>query len=145
MQIALKAPSENNVSRLERAACNYTKALPETPYRAVGLNYIWMVRAEAQEDVSKILKELFLADAGRIKESLGVEEYQAGGILVFGEEPFRVRLVIERSAQSEADILCNFNYHANVRNFHETFEAIAAFQRKSEDSKRIISRLFKSA
>lgn len=142
LQIALKTPSEENIPRLEKAGQNYIKALPETPYSAVGLNYTWMVAFDDQEVACQFLKNLLVADDKRLSDGLGTEYYEVGGILIVNEDVFRIRVIIERSAQSPTDISCHFNYHANVKDIQQVQQAIAAFQCKKEDSKQIVSRLF---
>jgi len=142
LQAALKSPIESNVPRLQKSVSTYIKALPHTPFTAVGLNYIWTLGFDTQENASIYLKNLFIVDDNKIKTSLGKNNYQAGGILVFEDEIFRVRLLAEIVKQAPENISCNFNYHADVKNSQDVLQAISVFQCKNTESKQIVSHLF---
>jgi hypothetical protein len=142
LQVVPKTPSEPNVPKLQKVVSNYIEALPETPYTAVGLNYIWIVSFDSQEDASGLLKRLFIADESRIKTSLERNNYQAGGILVFEDEIFRTRLLVEAVKEFPNNISCNFNYHSDVKDFKYALQAISVYQEKNIESKQIVSHLF---
>lgn len=142
LQAALKNPIEPNVPRLQKSIYTYVKDLPHTPFTAIGLNYIWIVGFDNQEHASRSLKNLFIVDENKIKTSLGRKNYQAGGILVFEDVIFRVKLLIEIVKQSPENISCNFNYHADVKNSQDVLQAISVFQCKHTESKQIVSHLF---
>lgn len=111
LQISAKKPSNKNLKQIVDMAQVYVKALPETPYNALGLNFIWTAIPATEENGFKFLKKLFVADEKKLSNFLPSTDYYVGSNIYYSYSDFRVTLKIEPLLKSKGHISLNFNYH----------------------------------
>ena len=126
LNIGLKNFNENILSPLPVIACKYVEALPEIPYRAVGLNSNWIVQLERPN----VLKEIFVAKPKRLDAIFHEGIYNIGGIVIYEYDPFRLQLTV--SPERENNVSLAFNYHSDVSGAAELSETISHFTKVTE-------------
>lgn len=141
-QLELRRVSEVNLEELAPIAERFITLLPETPYTAVGTNYIWQTEAEGGEDVAKILKDIFTFNYGRFTGVFREEDVSLGSILWLHYDGFLMKLSIEPLLSTKKHILCNFNYHADISGVSELKNRLSMFTDTFKHSKEIVDKLF---
>lgn len=143
-QLELKKIDELNLKELAPIAERFVTSLPETPYTAVGTNYLWQAEAEAGEDIDKILKEIITFNWERSKSVFREEDTSLGGTVWLNHNGFLMRLSIVPDLERKKYILCDFNYHANIVGVEELKEMLSkspeALTHSSEIVKELLAR-----
>lgn len=103
LRLSIKKVDENTLRILPNVVTKYIDKLPEIPYKALGLNYLFTIN-ENQEK----LKDFFMINDNKIK-SLFPEEFLFGGIIKFKFENFIVTLTLQPN--NDEEIQCDFNFH----------------------------------
>ena len=106
--IAARNLDDEILRRLQGITRRYVHALPHVSYNAIGLNAAWSI---PQMDPN-FLKGRFVGDKTLFCEIFRSEaNYNIGGIVYYGYDPFRVQLTI--TPQNER-IHAGFNYHFDL-------------------------------
>ncbi|MFV1951852.1 MAG: hypothetical protein ACC630_07870 [Nitrospinota bacterium] len=136
LQISLKSGrvTENNLKELPKIVERYVKQLPETPYKALGLNFIY----EIGENSSK-LKEIFCPDEKKFKKIFS-EKYNVGGYVKFKIEGYMVTLKI--IPESESKSIADFNFNKEVKSVKDLLKKANDYGKFLGKSKKVIERLF---
>ena len=121
LNIALKNPNEDRLTRLSVMANKYIEELPETPYRAVGLNSDWIVPQENPD----VLKGTFIANPDHFDTIFHDGDYNVGGIIMYEYNPFRLQLTIKPDKDNNVSL--DFNYHLGVSGVDELGVSISHF------------------
>ncbi len=137
LQIIVKNINPQNIEELPRIARKYIKKLPETPYTAVGFNFIYHLSVKnVKESLTALLspnKEKF--------EGLFSGDYQIGGIIHFKFKDYRAKLDIQPlSGSSEINI--NFNFHFDFKGVEEIEDKLKEFSQIKSETEKIIGGLF---
>lgn len=136
-RLQLTARSPLAVVDLPQVVERYVRKLPETPYSAVGLNYIWEGRGEPGENVKDLLKGLFLGNPECFKSQINVEDARVGGIIRFPYEGANLRIIMDIHPELEERTILDFNYHYGIASVADLLESLHKFQSCQEHSRRI--------
>lgn len=134
LQISIKENISENIEILSKIAKAYITKLPETPYTAIGFNYLYKIATER-----KSLKNILSPNDEKFKK-LFSEDYQLGGSIRFKFENFLV--IINFRSENDGKIVADFNFNFNsedVGKIIEKIETHATIKRKSEE---ILEELF---
>ena len=135
LNIGIKGPNEEMLARLPFVADKYVEALPETPYRAVGLNSSWIIQPESPD----VLKGIFLTHPSQLDTIFRDKPYNIGGIVLYEYDPFNLQLTIK--PDKDDNIRFDFNYHSNVSDANELGGRISRFADAIEYARSIVSNL----
>jgi hypothetical protein len=138
LQLVLKQPQLEALTELPEIVRRYVDKLPQTPYRAVGLNYKWHAAPEGDEDPTAPLKALFVGDAARLELVTTGAEWTIGGILRWRTGDFMVKLMAEPTREPSEGIGLDFNYHRDVRGAQEAIESIVMFQESGFHARKCV-------
>ena len=135
LNISIKSPNEDMIARLPFIAAKYVEALPETPYRAVGLNSNWLIQQESPD----LLKGIFLTHPSQLDIIFPDKPYNIGGIVSYEYNPFNLQLTIK--PDKDDNIRFDFNYHSNVSDANELGGRISRFADTIEHARSVVSNL----
>ena len=136
LQISAKILSPENIEKLSEIASKFVVALPETPYKMMGLNYIYQIKEENDS-----LRKLFSPN-DRLLKQIFSSEYQLGGTIVFKFiDVFRVRLSIGPIKPEGKLRVMGFNFHTEIQNKKEILERLNLYSETKEKAESIIRNL----
>ena len=138
LQIVIKRVTQDNLTKSNAMARKFVDILPETPYKAVGLNYRYTVTEE-----SFSLRGLLSPKSAKLK-AIFSPDYQLGAMMVFSFEKFVVNFTAAPSLTKEQPIRVAFNFHANVANIDEVRARIASQATTLQKTESIIQELCKN-
>jgi len=99
---------------------DYTRVLSHTPYKAIGLNYIWRWQGPAE-----MLPELNLLVSGKkVPSKLNGYSMAFGGIMYGSAKNHKLRVQVE--APRKGEMTFNFNFHFDLKK-----GAVADIRRKA--------------
>jgi hypothetical protein len=114
-------PNQNSIERqadlVTQRVGSLVKALPHTPYEAVGLNFVWQTVLEDEEEVPEFSKELFFVEHSALYEKFKCADAQFGAYMSKDRWGGRLKLdikpiVLPVSGEQRLQFL--FNYHRDV-------------------------------
>ena len=132
LQIALKKLDNESMNYLLNITKGYIKNLPETPYKAIGINYLFTLSID-----DKKLKELF-AVKDKLYTKLFGNDYVIGGIIVFKYDKFLVRLQLKKINE---ETIADFNYHLNSHDIKELIKNIEKYFDLKKQSEKILKEI----
>lgn len=135
LNIGVKNLNENMISRLPEIASKYVEALPETPYRAVGLNSNWIAQLEHPDK----LKGIFITDKNHLNAIFHEGTYNVGGIVIYKYDPFNLHLTVRPEQGNNVSL--DFNYHSEISDFKELSKIISNFVEVRNHALNIVSKL----
>ena len=135
LNIGLKRPNEDRLTRLSVIAGKYINALPETPYSAVGLNSNWIAQLESPD----VLKGIFITKPAHLDAIFHEGNYNIGGIVLYEYNPFRLQLAIKPDKDNNVSL--QFNYHSDVSGVNVLSERISRFDKIIEHARDIAIKL----
>lgn len=138
LQLTVKKVTEDNLNTSGAITERFVDALPETPYKAVGLNYHYTFPREGC-DLSTILSP----NNAKLRE-LFSSTYELGATIVFELEKFIVTCTVSPSLSKEQQIRMNFNFHSATTNVGEVKERLSSQMRSLEKMETIIQGLSKN-
>lgn len=130
------------ISSLASITKTFVEKLHHTPYRSLGINYIWSVKVEGDENVSSLLKDIFVSSKEGFLRLFPENDYQVGGIIYFPYDVFRVKLIVE---PSEGYVTCNFNYSLATSDYEKIIKNIVMAEKNWDNSRNILNALFEKA
>jgi hypothetical protein len=110
LQINTKKQDLGTIESLKRIGAGYLRLLPHIPYLAIGLNLVWILEKNAEEELPKINIEI--GRAGNLSGILSDHKLSYGCIINAIKQPYILKLNVE--PQGNNIIIYSFNYH------HET-------------------------
>jgi len=132
MQFAPKVPPESEAELVEQKVGAIVRALPHTPYSAIGLNFIWHVEPE-DGDVGAMTRALFFNADRSTCQVFDAEDARFGAY--FSRDLFGCRLkldvkpIIRQTGDERREVVqFAFNFHLDVP--QETDEIVAAIERQ---------------
>lgn len=134
LQISVKKDIIENIENLPKAAKTYISELPETPYTAIGFNYLYEVTTE-----QKSLKSILSPNDEKFKRVFS-EDYQLGGNIWFRFEDFLVRINLK--PVNDEKIVADFNFHFDSEDIGEIIEKIEMYNTIKRKSEEILEGLF---
>jgi hypothetical protein len=138
LQISIKRVTQDNLTKSNAMARKFIDILPETPYKAVGLNYRYTVTEESCN-----LGELLSPKSAKLK-AIFAPNYELGSMMVFSFEQFVATFTATPSLTEEQPVRIAFNFHANVVNVDEVRARIALQTKTLQKAESIIQELCKN-
>jgi hypothetical protein len=137
LQIIIKKITQENINSAGEIIERFIDILPETPYKALGLNYQYNIR-----DDSCKLKAILSTKPARIK-AIFSDTFEIGAIIVFRFENFVTTCTISPSIEKEKPSKLAFNFHSNVANSKEIKVRISSRMSALKKAELIIQELCK--
>ena len=135
LQLTVRKVIEDNVKAAGSIAERFVSALPETPYRAVGLNHHYTFSRETC-DLGAILS----ANDAKVHKLFSAK-YELGATVVFEFEKFIVTFTVSPSLSKEQQVRLSFNFHSDTSNVHEIKERLCSQLKTLEKAESIIQGL----
>ena len=132
LQLTVKKVTQDNLNDSVSIVERFVGVLPETPYKAVGLNYRYTFPRE-RCDLGAILS----ANDMKLSELLS-STYELGATIIFEYEKFVVTLTVTPSLSKEQQIRMNFNFHSTPANVDEVKERLSCQMKVLEKTEIII-------
>lgn len=107
LQLTLRDPA-GGLTKLPQAARRFIKALPETPYTALGFNFRFALPVP-----NLSLETIIAVDVSRVRRLFG-QDYELGVRVAFPFEDFAVRAEIPAAVPSKTVAEISFNFHSDV-------------------------------
>lgn len=129
LNLSLRNPTEENVALLTDSALRFVRALPETPYSAVGLNFTYAV------STAHLMLDPVIETASDTLVGLFGETYELVGAATFKFEDFVVKVNFPAAPAGNGVAVASFNFHSDVNGKDEAVARIkrhGATLRKAE-------------
>lgn len=133
LRISLKIINDNNLNILPEMVVRYINKLPEIPYRAIGLNFLYSVEENQEE-----LKKIFTINDEKLKNVFS-GDYLFGGILKFDSKDFNITLTVQPKNSEETNY--DFNFHYPSSNKDEIIEILKKYFETVDKAKMILGEL----
>ena len=120
LQLTLKI-DEKQDEIVKRVLGNIVKALPHTPYRAVGINFHWILELSDQSKLPEVTQEMFLSEENPLRNIFDTEDTVVGVYLSKDELEMRLKLNVKpikgggTNVGKEA-LQFNFNFDKSINN-----------------------------
>ena len=131
LQLSMKRLTVENMRLLPQIVKKFFTLLPETPYRAMGFNFVYEL--EVKND---FLEHLFSPNKRSIKE-LFSSEYELGAIVSFGFKGFIVRVNISTVKPKQKARTVNFNFHTAIDGVDQAKERLDLYEKALQKAERI--------
>ena len=137
LQISAKILSPENMEELPKIANKFIVALPETPYKTMGFNYIYQVKEENDS-----LRKLFSPNERSLKQIFS-SGYQLGGTIVFKfKDIFRARVnIAPTGTDKEKSRIIDFNFHTEIQDREEILQGLNLYSETKKKAESIITAL----
>ena len=120
LQLTLKT-DEKQDEIVKKVLGNIVKALPHTPYRAVGINFHWILELSDQSKLPKVTQEMFLSEENPLRNIFDTGDTVVGVYLSKDELEMRLKLNVKpikgggTNVGKEA-LQFNFNFDKSINN-----------------------------
>lgn len=138
LQFTVRKVTQDNLSALTTIPQRFVKALPETPYTAVGLNYSYMFPGQRCD-----LDTILAPKRERLGELLA-PTYQLGATVVFAFEKFVATLTISPPFGKQTQTRIQLNFHSNVLSLSEVEDALSLQTKAFEKAESIVQGVCKN-
>jgi len=137
LQISLKNITPENVGHLPMIVSRYVSHLPETPYNAIGLNYLYEVPIQPDS-----LKHIFEHDEARFKQIFS-EKYHLGEIIFFNFKDFRVKVGIQPMLPDHPEkVTADFNFHFDAKNVEDIKQKLEQYLEAKKKAEEVLGGIF---
>jgi hypothetical protein len=133
LQLSLIKVTATNLKIMPNIILEYMKALPETPYKAVGFNYSYEI--ETKTRIEDILKP----EKTKLSEILS-KDFKMGGIIFYKFKDFLSRMNFQPINGNK--IVVNFNFHFNTDNKKIIFKKLEQHVSTWVKAEKIVNGLF---
>jgi len=133
LQISLKKDFSENITKLQEIANRYVEQLPETPYTAIGINYLYSIYSEKDA-----VKRIYSVNEEKFSKLFPVS-YQLGSFIKFKYEDFLVRLSLQ---PEDNKIVAEINFHCEVQSAQSIREMTERFPQTKEKTEEILEEFF---
>ena len=138
LQIIIKKVTQDNLTNSNAIARKFVDVLPETHYKAVGLNFQYTLADKVCD-----LNTLLAPKPTKLK-SVFSNNYQLGAMIVFSFEPFVSTFTFTPSLIKDKPIRISLNFHAKVVNTEEVRARIDLQAKAVKKAESIIKELCKN-
>ena len=132
LQFTVKKVTEESLAAMSSAPLRFVKALPETPFRALGFNYEFIVSKSKCH-----LNAVISPNDAKLRELLG-DKYELGAMVAFTFEEFFTTLTIIPSLNGDDQIRIAFNFHSKVNGASEAEHRLSMHQKTIEKASSIV-------
>ena len=137
-QVTARKVTQDTLNILPHIAARFVEVLPETPYKAVGVNYQYDVVREEYD-----LEAILSPNQEKLGKLLSTD-YALGATFKFEFGEFIVTFTILPSFHEEHQIGMGFNFHSDTTNVDEVKERLSSQTRIIEKAETIIGGLSKN-
>jgi hypothetical protein len=124
-QLALQEPRQETVAGLLETVSTLVKKLPETPYRAVGINLVWSAALPGRTAAQTAIRGVLGCNGGTAERALGSGKYGIEAVLTSEYRRYRLRVRLASSDEGNFSLLnLDFNYHSDVSSFEECIASL---------------------
>lgn len=141
LQAAPKNFSPSHIDQFKGMVTNYVQRLPETPYKAIGLNYAWETKAEENENALNQWERDFPLGQNRMSALSPAGKYYFGTIIYDFFDNVRLKIVVEPNLNTLRDLSFDLNYHIDIKELKGIVEAIYQFDQRLNHSEKIVNNL----
>jgi len=142
LTLSIRNISDLNLHKLPEIVNLYVESLKETPYKALGFNFKWIIRGE-DGNFPINLKEDYISPKKRESLEKLCGEFSIGSIIYIPyNEKFLLKIIIDPNLKKKTDLELSFNYHADVTNVNLMIEEINKFPQLLKHSKEMADNLF---
>lgn len=136
---ALRSDSESfEIEAAKEKLRRVVQSLPETPYTALGFNFVWRCSASDPHKTPGVLRQVFSNPAGGLWGNTELDDEVVGGTLVGGYIGSRMRMVLlpeeiapgsgpEPAGGKVPGFSADFNYHFSFIDDTDPVEQVEAF------------------
>jgi hypothetical protein len=135
---------EQQQSLLQDKLATIVKLLPQTPYKALGLNFAWHL-APADGNMERLCRELFFVPDRPLYKLFDAQDSHYGAYLSMNFPPFRLKLdikptVIIAKDKQERRLLFSFNFHADLGNRapDQIIDALGYWDKAVQQTERVV-------
>jgi hypothetical protein len=118
LQLTLKT-SEGQDEIIKKVLGTVVKALPHTPYKAIGFNFHWILETSGQSEIRKVTQDMFLSEKNPLRNIFDTDDTRVGVYLSKDELEMRLKLEVrpikgvDMNAGKEA-LRFNFNFDKSI-------------------------------
>lgn len=126
------------------------RSLPHTPYRGIGLNFIWHLAPE-DGDVPGTSRALFFRDGGPLHQEFTDENSRFGAYMSKDALGARLKLdakpiIVDQHQDSERELIqFSFNYHRDIAGDEDAVECIEQILHRWNEARDESSRIVHAA
>ncbi len=110
MRLVTKKFDNDSLELIKKIAIGYISLLPNIPFKAYGANFIWLIKANANESIPSIHVKINEFDG--VGDVLAGHELSYGCIIKAKRSPYLLKLILEPMERNSLSI--NFNYHHEI-------------------------------
>lgn len=138
-QLTAKKLGEQGLKSIADIARGYIDALREVPYKSIGLNFFWSIKAEDGSKTPSINIKLNGTEPSTV---LSEYEVNYGCIIHAIKEPYVLKITID--PENEEEQVINFNFHYEVKSVkvEELCEIVSGVPSKFKESSSMINKLY---
>lgn len=134
LQLSTKRLSPENIRLMPQIIKKFFTLLPETPYRAMGFNFIYELETE-----NNFLEHVLSPNKQSITKLFSAK-YELGMVISFDFESFVTRVNISPRKLKGKVRTINFNFHTSIRGVEEAKKRLDSYEKTLEK----VERTFKS-
>ena len=134
-QITVKKVTQAHLNAMSAMAGRFVEILPETPYKAVGMNYHYNVPSEQCN-----LNAMLSPDKAKLKKLL-LSDYELGAMFRFNFEDFVVNFSVQPSFGRGHQFRMSFNFHSDTATADELRNRLAMQTATMEKAETIVQEL----
>lgn len=122
-------------------------ALPETPYRAVGINMKWKVRREG-ESITEMSRRIAFVPTSPVHDMFDTDDARFGAFLSKDSFGCRLKLNVKPEGEDTGDgevLVFAFNYHRDVRPEEDATQVITGVLQQWDNARQEASTIIQTA
>ncbi len=131
LQVICKQVGDDILNECANIVCTYVKKLPDTPYTAIGLNYVWNLMLETDNLVG-LPRDQFSSGLHNLADEF--TNYSVGLTMVGQRSDAQIRLSIEPSLDLSKPMTIKVNYHYDCTKSDQVANKAKGFLVKSEEA-----------
>lgn len=140
LQYTVKKVTPESLSRLAEAPARFVQTLPETPYKGVGINYVYMIHSE-KCDLGRLLNP-----NKATLSKLIAPDFELGFRAAFRFDAFLVNLAMTPSSiGGRSQMQISFNFHSDVASPREVLEKLALQPTTLEKAESVVQGVCENA
>jgi len=112
LQIVAKNKKSEVLESIVNFTDKYVTLLSHIPYRALGINFVWIKKNITQEQIPNITIKPEIEEV--VSSLLANHSLYFGNIVYAEKEPYLLKVLIEQSQKPEHQIIYNFNFHHEI-------------------------------
>ncbi len=143
LHLTPRCPPDDEAAVVLEKLGGIVRALPHTPYMAVGLNFLWH---QVTDNIAELTRSLFFQGGSELFEAFDVADARFGAYLSKNWRSLRLKLDIkpiqfQAGASAQDRLLFAFNFHLDLPNEGAVDKIIAGlklWQEAQAESRRLV-------